>query len=144
MPQVPQLWTSISLCQLYHQETLHKANFLVYSIYGINGCPKSAGNKTVDDKGNPLWRMGPSPKGPYWDEGMKLGYQDAGSWTLFKSTPVDRRKAAWFVRSVYCIKTVDLKKSDVGLTIIRDSTINHKHFTQRAPKLGGLVEILQI
>ena len=21
---------------------------------------------------------------------MKLGYQDAGSWTLFKSTPVDR------------------------------------------------------
>ena len=39
--------------------------------------------------------MGPSPKGPYWDEGMKLGYQDAGSWTLFKSTPVERRKAAW-------------------------------------------------
>ncbi len=33
--------------------------------------------------------------GPYWEEGMKLGYQDAGSWTLFKSTPVDRRKAAW-------------------------------------------------
>ncbi len=57
--------------------------------------PKSSGNKTVDDNGNPLWRMGPSPKGPYWDEGMKLGYQDAGSWTLFKSTPVDRRKAAW-------------------------------------------------
>ena len=29
--------------------------------------PKSSGNKTVDDNGNPLWRMGPSPKGPYWD-----------------------------------------------------------------------------
>jgi glycerol transport system substrate-binding protein len=57
--------------------------------------PKSSGNNTVDDSGTPLWRMGPSPKGPYWDEGMKLGYQDAGSWTLFKSTPVDRRKAAW-------------------------------------------------
>ena len=24
--------------------------------------PKSSGNKTVDDSGNPLWRMGPSPK----------------------------------------------------------------------------------
>ena len=102
--------------------------------------PKSSGNKTVDDSGNPLWRMGPSPKGPYWDEGMKLGYQDAGSWTLFKSTPVDRRKAAWLYAQFVVSKTVDLKKSDVGLTIIRDSTINHKHFTKRAPKLGGLVE----
>jgi len=102
--------------------------------------PKSTGNKTVDDNGNPLWRMGPSPKGPYWDEGMKLGYQDAGSWTLFKSTPVDRRKAAWLYAQFVVSKTVDLKKSDVGLTIIRDSTINHKHFTKRAPKLGGLVE----
>ena len=102
--------------------------------------PKSAGNQTVDDNGVPLWRMGPSPKGPYWDEGMKLGYQDAGSWTLFKSTPVDRRKAAWLFAQFTVSKTVSLKKSHVGLTIIRDSDINHKSFTERAPKLGGLVE----
>ena len=102
--------------------------------------PKSSGNKTVDDNGKPLWRMGPSPKGPYWDEGMKLGYQDAGSWTLFKSTPVDRRKAAWLFAQFTVSKTVSLKKSHVGLTIIRDSDINHKSFTERAPKLGGLVE----
>ncbi len=102
--------------------------------------PKSSGNKTVDDNGNPLWRMGPSPKGPYWDEGMKLGYQDAGSWTLFKSTPVDRRKAAWLYAQFTVSKTVSLKKSHVGLTIIRDSDINHKSFTDRASKLGGLVE----
>ncbi len=102
--------------------------------------PKSSGNKTVDDNGNPLWRMGPSPKGPYWDDGMKLGYQDAGSWTLFKSTPVDRRKAAWLYAQFVVSKTVSLKKSHVGLTIIRDSDINHKSFTERAPKLGGLVE----
>jgi len=102
--------------------------------------PKSSGNKTVDDAGNPLWRMGPSPKGPYWDEGMKLGYQDAGSWTLFKSTPVDRRKAAWLYAQFVVSKTVSLKKSHVGLTIIRDSDINHKSFTERASKLGGLVE----
>ena len=102
--------------------------------------PKSEGNNTVDDNGVPLWRMGPSPKGPYWDEGMKLGYQDAGSWTLFKSTPVDRRKAAWLFAQFVVSKTVSLKKSHVGLTIIRDSDINHKSFTERAPKLGGLVE----
>jgi glycerol transport system substrate-binding protein len=102
--------------------------------------PKSAGNNTVDDAGNPLWRMAPSPHGPYWKDGMKLGYQDAGSWTLFKSTPVDRRKAAWLYAQFVVSKTVDVKKSQVGLTVIRDSTIRHESFTKRAPQLGGLVE----
>jgi glycerol transport system substrate-binding protein len=102
--------------------------------------PKSTGNNTVDDKGAPLWRMAPSPHGPYWKEGMKLGYQDAGSWTLFKSTPVDRRKAAWLYAQFVVSKTVDVKKSHVGLTVIRDSTIRHESFTERAPKLGGWVE----
>ncbi|MFT7440129.1 MAG: glycerol transport system substrate-binding protein, partial [Sulfitobacter sp.] len=37
-------------------------------------------------------------------------------------------------------KTVDVKKSHVGLTFIRESTIQHESFTERAPKLGGLVE----
>jgi glycerol transport system substrate-binding protein len=71
---------------------------------------------------------------------MKLGYQDAGSWTLFKSTPVDRRKAAWFFAQFTVYKTVSLKKTNVGLTPIRDSDIRHESFTERAPKLGGLVE----
>jgi glycerol transport system substrate-binding protein len=101
---------------------------------------KSEGNNTVDDEGNLLWRMAPSPHGPYWKEGMKLGYQDAGSWTLFQSTPVDRRKAAWLYAQFVVSKTVDVKKSHVGLTIIRDSSINHESFTERSPKLGGLVE----
>jgi glycerol transport system substrate-binding protein len=102
--------------------------------------PKSEGNNTVDDSGTPLWRMAPSPHGPYWETGQKLGYQDAGSWTLFKSTPVDRRKAAWLYSQFVVSKTVDVKKSHVGLTFIRESTINHDSFTKRAPKLGGLVE----
>ena len=102
--------------------------------------PKSEGNNTVDDAGNPQWRMAPSPHGPYWEEGQKLGYQDAGSWTLFKSTPVDRRKAAWLYAQFVVSKTVDTKKSHVGLTFIRNSTINGTSFTERAPKLGGLVE----
>jgi glycerol transport system substrate-binding protein len=102
--------------------------------------PRSEGNNTVDSRGNPLWRMAPSPHGPYWENGMKLGYQDAGSWTLFKSTPVDRRKAAWLYAQFAVSKTVSLKKTHVGLTPIRDSDIRHKSFTKRASKLGGLVE----
>ncbi|MGB1025591.1 MAG: ABC transporter substrate-binding protein [Rhodospirillaceae bacterium] len=98
------------------------------------------GNNTVDADGNPLWRMAPSPKGPYWEEGQKLGYQDAGSWTILKSTPTDRAKAAWLYAQFVTSKTVDTKKSHVGLTFIRDSTIRHESFTERAPKLGGLVE----
>ena len=102
--------------------------------------PRSAGNNTVDSQGAPLWRMAPSPHGPYWEEGQKLGYQDAGSWTLFKSTPVDRRKAAWLYAQFVVSKSISLKKTHVGLTPIRDSDIRHESFTQRAPKLGGLVE----
>jgi len=98
------------------------------------------GIPVVDDEGNPKWRMAPSPKGAYWEEGQKLGYQDAGSWTLMKSTPVDRAKAAWLYAQFVTSKTVDVKKSHVGLTFIRESTIQHESFTERAPKLGGLVE----
>ena len=35
---------------------------------------------------------------------------------------------------------MDVKKSHVGLTFIRESTIQHESFTERAPRLGGLVE----
>ena len=98
------------------------------------------GNNTVDADGNPLWRMAPSPHGPYWQEGQKLGYQDAGSWTILKSTPTERAKAAWLYAQFVVSKTVDVKKSHVGLTFIRESTINHESFTERAPKLGGLIE----
>jgi glycerol transport system substrate-binding protein len=98
------------------------------------------GTPVVNDDGTPKWRMAPSPHGPYWEEGMKLGYQDAGSWTLFNSTPVDRRKAAWLFAQFCVSKSVSLKKTHVGLTPIRDSDIRHESFTKRAPELGGLVE----
>lgn len=102
--------------------------------------PKSEGNNTVDDQGMPLWRMAPSPHGPYYKDGQKVGYQDVGSWTILKSTPADRAKAAWLYAQFAVSKTVDVKKSQVGLTFIRDSTVRHESFTERAPKLGGLVE----
>ena len=94
----------------------------------------------VNNDGTPKWRMAPSPHGAYWSEGTKVGYQDAGSWTLMKSTPDKRAKAAWLYAQFVTSKTVDVKKSHLGLTFIRESTINHSSFTDRAPNLGGLVE----
>ncbi len=55
-------------------------------------------------------------------------------------TPEDRAKAAWLYAQFVTSKTVDVKKSHVGLTFIRQSTLDHQSFTDRAPKLGGLVE----
>jgi glycerol transport system substrate-binding protein len=98
------------------------------------------GLPVVNQDGTPKWRVAPSPHGAYWKEGMKLGYQDAGSLTLLKSTPLDRRKAAWLYQQFIVSKTVSLKKSHVGLTFIRESDIWDKSFTERAPKLGGLIE----
>ncbi|MCI5039902.1 MAG: ABC transporter substrate-binding protein, partial [Donghicola eburneus] len=98
------------------------------------------GLPVMNEDGTPKWRMAPSPHGAYWEEGTKIGYQDAGSWTLMKSTPVDNAKAAWLYAQFVTSKTVDVKKSHVGLTFIRESTIQHDSFTERAPQLGGLVE----
>jgi len=98
------------------------------------------GLPVVNGDGTPKWRMAPSPHGAYWQDGMKVGYQDAGSWTLMESTPVDRAQAAWLYAQFVTSKTVDVKKSHVGLTFIRESTIQHQSFTDRAPKLGGLIE----
>ena len=98
------------------------------------------GLPVMNADGTPKWRMAPSPHGAYWKEGMKLGYQDVGSATLLKSTPVDRRKAAWLYLQFINSKSVSLKKSHVGLTFVRESDIWDKSFTERAPKLGGLIE----
>ena len=99
-----------------------------------------AAKAVLNEDGTPKWRMAPSPHGAYWKEGQKVGYQDVGSWTLMESTPVDRAKAAWLYAQFVTSKTVDVEKSHAGLTFIRESTINHDSFTERAPKLGGLVE----
>ncbi len=94
----------------------------------------------TDEEGNPKWRMAPSPTGPYWEEGMKVGYQDVGSWTFFDSTPEDRRTAAWLFAQFTVSKTVSLEKLMEGLTPIRESDVFSDQMSEMAPKLGGLVE----
>ncbi len=98
------------------------------------------GLPVVNSDGTPKWRMAPSPTGAYWEEGMKVGYQDVGSWTFLRHTDPKRRQAAWLYAQFTVAKTTSLKKTHVGLTPFRDSDIRHESFTERAPKLGGLVE----
>lgn len=98
------------------------------------------GLDVVNPDGTPKWRMAPSPHGAYWEEGMKLGYQDCGSWTFLKSTPIDRMKAAWLYAQFCVAKTTSLKKTMVGLTPIRNSDVTSEAMAKVAPKLGGLVE----
>src|SRR6267154_221444 len=77
------------------------------------------GSPVVNADGTPKWRMAPSPHGPYWEKGMKLGYQDAGAWTMEANIPLERRKAAWLYAQFTISKTVTLKKFFQGLTPIR-------------------------
>ncbi|MFD1540661.1 ABC transporter substrate-binding protein [Nonomuraea guangzhouensis] len=98
------------------------------------------GLPVVNADGTPKWRIAPSPHGIYWKEGNKLGYQDAGSWTLLKNTPKERRAAAWLYAQFVTSKTVSLKKSITGLTFIRDSDIKSDYFAKNAAKYGGLIE----
>ncbi len=98
------------------------------------------GIPVMNDDGTPRWRLAPSPHGVYWEDGMKIGYQDVGSWTILESTPVDRAQAAWLYAQFVTSMTVDVEKSHAGLTFIRESSIDHDSFTERAPLLGGLVE----
>jgi glycerol transport system substrate-binding protein len=98
------------------------------------------GLPVMNDDGTPKWRMAPSPHGPYWKEGMKLGYQDVGCWTMLKYAPLERTKAGWLYAQFCTSKTVTLKKALVSLHLIRESDVWHQALTDMSPKLGGLVE----
>lgn len=93
-----------------------------------------------DSDGSPKWRVAPSPHGIYWREGMKLGYQDCGSWTLMRNTDPERRAAAWLYAQFVTSKTVSLKKSIVGTTFIRESDLQTDYLTENADQFAGLIE----
>ncbi len=98
------------------------------------------GSPVVDKKGKPLWRVAPTPHGRYWDKGMKVGYQDAGSWTIPKSVKGQRRSMAWLWAQFCVSKTVCLKKFLAGGTPIRKSTVFAEHLDPIKEKWGGLIE----
>ncbi|WP_020409478.1 extracellular solute-binding protein [Hahella ganghwensis] len=94
----------------------------------------------VNEDGTPKWRVAPSPRGAYWQNGMKLGYQDVGAWTIPRNMTSTRQKATWLYAQFTVAKTVSLKKTLVGLTPIRESDLKSPAMQKLAPRLGGLVE----
>lgn len=93
----------------------------------------------TDENGYPYWRVAPTPHGRYWEEGMKIGYQDAGSWTIPKLTKGDKRKASWLWAQFCDSKTVTMRKFMVGKTPIRKSTVFSKYWEKHEGELGGLI-----
>ncbi|HQI80724.1 MAG TPA: carbohydrate ABC transporter substrate-binding protein, partial [Deltaproteobacteria bacterium] len=98
------------------------------------------GSPVCDKFGKPLWRVAPTPHGDYWDEGMKLGYQDAGCWTIPANITGRQRAAAWLWAQFCVSKTVDLKKFVIGGTPVRKSTIFSDYLTRRMDDYGGIIE----
>jgi len=98
------------------------------------------GSPVVYPDGRPKWRVAPTPHGRYWDVGMKVGYQDAGSWTIPRSIKGQRRAMAWLWAQFCVSKTVALKKFLVGGTPVRKSTVFSKHLDPIKYKWGGLID----
>ena len=102
----------------------------------------SAQSPVTDAMGKPVWRVAPTPHGKYWDEGMKVGYQDAGSWTILKNSVKDEHRAAAWLWAQFCVsKTVSLKKFLVGRTPVRKSTVHSDYLAKEEEKgtYGGIV-----
>ncbi|MBF0449141.1 MAG: extracellular solute-binding protein [Candidatus Magnetomorum sp.] len=98
------------------------------------------GSPVVDENGRPLWRVAPTPHGRYWDKGMKVGYQDAGSWTIPKNVKGKSRAMAWLWAQFCVSKTVCLKKFLIGGTPIRKSTVYATYLDPIKYKWGGLID----
>jgi glycerol transport system substrate-binding protein len=98
------------------------------------------GSPVVGEDGLPLWRVAPTPRGRYWNEEMKVGYQDAGSWTIPKNIKGQRRAMAWLWAQFAVSKTVSLEKFLQGGTPVRKSTVFSDLLTERQAEFGGLIQ----
>ena len=112
--------------------------FSSYPDYSTPGSP------VADWNGKPKWRMAPQPHGKYWEEGMKVGYQDAGSWTILSNVEGKERAAAWLWAQFAISKTVSMKKFIIGRTPCRKSTVFHPMWTPETMlPYGGLIEFFR-
>jgi glycerol transport system substrate-binding protein len=71
---------------------------------------------------------------------MKLGYQDAGSWTLLKSTPAGPPPSRLALRAVLRGEVDQPEEEPCRPHLHPRERHLAPSFTERAPKLGGLVE----
>jgi glycerol transport system substrate-binding protein len=98
------------------------------------------GSPVTGKDGKPVWRVAPTPHGRYWDEEMKVGYQDAGSWTIPWNVRGKYRAAAWLWAQFCLSKTAGVKKFLAGGTPVRPSTVSHPYVLENAYRWGGMVE----
>lgn len=120
-----------------------KGNFAqqiwMYACFLASPAYRSPESPVTDSEGNPLWRLAPQPHGKYWKEGMKIGYQDCGAWSLPKATDAKKKKAAWLWAQFCVSKTVSVDKFIAGNTPVRKSTVFSDWCTKNLGKRGGLI-----
>lgn len=98
------------------------------------------GSPMLGKDGLPVWRVAPTPHGRYWEKGMKVGYQDAGSWTIPKGVKGSKRNAAWLWAQFCVSKTVAVDKFIAGGTPVRLSTLTSSYIQKNKKRWGGIVE----
>jgi glycerol transport system substrate-binding protein len=120
--------------------TLAKGNTAQQIFWYTAFVPTLLNKKLIGLDGKPVWRIAPSPRGKYWQPGMKSGYQDISGWTFLKSTPSRKAEAAWLYAQFVTSKTVTMSKFLVGFTPIRQSDLDSEYLASRASEWGGLLE----
>ncbi|NVK37501.1 MAG: carbohydrate ABC transporter substrate-binding protein [Gammaproteobacteria bacterium] len=113
----------------------------LYSLW-INN-PAFHQGEMVNEKGEPVWRLAPTPHGRYWKNGMKVGYQDAGSWTIPKDTRGPKRAVAWLWAQFCVSKSAAIAKFKAGGTPVRHSTLASDYVQKNKSRWGGLIEFYQ-
>lgn len=98
------------------------------------------GSPMLGKDGLPVWRVAPTPHGRYWQKGMKVGYQDAGSWTIPKGVKGSKRNVAWLWAQFCVSKSVSVNKFIAGGTPVRLSTLKSSYVQRNKKKWGGIVE----
>jgi glycerol transport system substrate-binding protein len=110
-----------------------------YTAFLGNEPYRTPGSPIVEKDGTLKYRLAPSPHGKYWQAGMKIGYQDAGAWTIPVSTKGKERAMAWLWAQFVTCKTVDVDRFIAGTTPIRKSTMNSKWCDSHLDQWGGLI-----
>ena len=132
--RVRRLMTSTSRCQRLAQGNVAQQIFWYTAFTADMVKPQSEGNNTVDEaEGTPLWRMAPKPAWPLLGRRPEGWLSGRGFVDLPEIHPSDRAQAAWLYAQFVTSKTVDVKKSHVGLTFIRDSSVNHAELHRARP-----------
>ena len=132
--------TSISRCRRSPGQRC-PADLLVYRLHCQHGGAEEQGQQYRGRQGHAAVAHGPFTPWPVLGGRLAArlpGHRFLDAVQVHPGRP--QRKAAWLYAQFVVSKTVDVKKSHVGLTFIRNCTVSDKSFTERAPKLGGLVE----